>query len=543
MAEPVALVRDPHKACTVFNRADNVPTNVVYRFVVGEDMQPTPFKPAPAREELNDSFAQELLLKGIFPETGEEVLNRLAELTGRDDNLDEHRFFLVGEGSQIPAEAGDVVRALRFLVACGRDSTPDSTGPGPDILLSTFDPTRAGIELMAWDHKTGGFNFYRTFGSRDTAWVFTGNSRHALGEPTRGAGPFENHRSGALLMKELRAPWIHWHSIDAPVGVDVLEPDDPLRQHSWFTTATGDRLGAVTCEREAARPSIDRWARARFDAIAERGELTETDQTFAQILDTPTVNITSSLQHGDKSVDAPDTPVELPLSFFVDRDAFGSDRGGLAILESEPTLSVSREIYDHTLVEFDVHIDDGAGFSRPGDTHFAFAVPERAYEDHRTVVEARRIGLITDRLAACLLMIDFANPIFSPRRAALRKHVPARANLSDGAAFSDEMANTIVLAASGDNPEAEFAELWQAGDDWKAVSARKLAGFLEALEGAVSTSDGFRDVYRVAISRRKRMVDEMPIAEFGLLFPVSTVEAGQVVMRADATVTLLPPPH
>jgi hypothetical protein len=87
---------------------------------------------------------------------------------------------------------------------------------------------------MAWDHAKGGFNFYRTFVKTDTAWVFAGNSRNALTAATRARAPFESHRSGNVLMKELRAPWIHWHSIDAPVDNDVYAPDDPLRTHPWF---------------------------------------------------------------------------------------------------------------------------------------------------------------------------------------------------------------------------------------------------------------------------------------------------------------------
>jgi hypothetical protein len=36
---------------------------------------------------------------------------------------------------------------------------------------------------MAWDRRSGGFNFHRTVGA-NSAWVFAGNSRHALADPT-----------------------------------------------------------------------------------------------------------------------------------------------------------------------------------------------------------------------------------------------------------------------------------------------------------------------------------------------------------------------
>ena len=62
---------------------------------------------------------------------------------------------------------------------------------------------------------------------------------------------------------------------------------------------------------------------------------------------------------------------------------------------------------------------------RKGDTHFCFLVPERAFEDQAVLREAIEIGLVTKRLAACLLMVDPWNPIFSDRRRALLRHVPA----------------------------------------------------------------------------------------------------------------------
>ena len=59
-----------------------------------------------------------------------------------------------------------------------------------------------------------------------------------------------------------------------------------------------------------------------------RRDTADAEPIFASVLDTPTVNITCRHQHGDRALDAADQPVELPLSFFVDLDAFGADKGG-----------------------------------------------------------------------------------------------------------------------------------------------------------------------------------------------------------------------
>jgi hypothetical protein len=154
-------------------------------------------------------------------------------------------FFLVGEGSQIPftLETETVRRNLRFVVSTGAPGAD-----GPDLLLSCFHPDETDVELMAWDRVTGGFNYYRTVG-QNSAWVFAGNSRHALAEATEGKGPFESHTSGNLLMKELRAPWLHWHSPAASILPSVFASDNPLRNHPWFRAL--EPLGAITCEASA----------------------------------------------------------------------------------------------------------------------------------------------------------------------------------------------------------------------------------------------------------------------------------------------------
>jgi hypothetical protein len=279
----------PHITCAVFNEIPEALTpNIVHHFIVGQDEAPTAFSPADARARLGDAFAQEVLLNGKFPRSGGEVLAELAQLTGRDDQIDRHRFFLLGEGSQIPfsQQTRSLSRGLRFLVACGRGK-PD----GPDIFVSAFHPDEGDVELMAWDRKVGGFNFYRTVGA-NSGWVFAGNSRQALSAPTQGNGPFESHRSGNLLMKELSAPWIHWESPDAHIPTTVFGPTNRLAQHPWFTALEGG--GAFICETDVARPSITRWTRLRFDEIAQAGQVNDPQRILVHVLGTPAVNIVSS---------------------------------------------------------------------------------------------------------------------------------------------------------------------------------------------------------------------------------------------------------
>jgi hypothetical protein len=497
----------------------------IHRFVVGEDTRVRVLDGAAAAAELGDPFATHLLLEGIFPRTAGEVLEELDRVVPAGDPLREGFVFLLGEGSQIPMSAATaaVERRLRFLVARG------ISNDGADVLVSAFHPDTGDVELMAWDRRNGGFNYYQTVGA-SSAWVFGGNSRHALSDPTQGKGPFESHLSGALVMKELRFPWLHWHSFKANILPSVLPKDPPLVGHPWVTATKPD--GAEVCELSVAIPGIRRWTRARFDRLlADDGVIEDPRRIMLQILGTPSINIVTGPQQ--TSALAPGDDVILPTAFFVDLEALS-----VLGLPAPPRFSVPFELYRQNLADFQVRVEDGRGFVRPGDTFFPFAVPETAFEDLAVLEEALRRGLLTPQLATCLLMTDFPNPVFSRRRAALLAHVPAKATLADGAStFSDEMGDAIAAAAPATpqgSPEREFAERWSRRDDVASFGA-ELQAYYDAVTPRLRTQAGYDDYVRLAEARRDR-VRPMPIFESRLLFARTNVPSRAREMRADGSV-------
>ena len=411
------------ESCAAFTRITQpLDPGAVHRFVVGEDAGPSRMGDQAVAQELGDPVATLLFLRGRFPRSAAELVNQLRDAADDGDPLRQHATFVLGEGSQIAFsdETATVDRGLRFLVACGE---PDE----PDVIMSTPTPDGPFVELMAWDRATGGFNYYRTV---DGAWVFAGNSRAALVPSTEGKGPFESHVSGNLLMKELRKPWIHWHSSAGHMIDTVFAQEDTRRRHTWFT----QKQGADVFERAVARPSVRRWTKARFEVRAEPPK-----RVIKQVLDTLTVNLIASPTESRRAVSAGD-PVKMPQTFFVDSEALTEVLG----LPAPPSLSVVAELYAATLRKFEFTLRSRDGFSQPGDTRFAFVVPERAFED-RVVLERAISGkLLTERLAACLLMVDFPNPVFSARRASLLAHVPDAADED----FSEALADAILAAAT-----------------------------------------------------------------------------------------------
>jgi hypothetical protein len=522
--------------CRVFFRTHGLDPKVVHRFVVGEDPEARAMSADEAAAELGDPFATLVLLEGTFPGTAEEVVQAVVAAAPAGDKLHEQMSFVLGEGSQIPVNGApaSLDRGLRFVVTLGASSN----GPpeGPDVFVSAFSPEDRNIELAAWDRKNGGFNYYRGVLDPDTgagpAWLFTGNSRHALSEPTQGKGPFQSHKSGALLMKELKLPWINWDSPNARIVDNVFAPNDPVRKHPWFTKK--EPGGAYALELAAMRPAIDRWAKARFEALlAGGGAIGDPARIMEQILGTATVNLFSSRVKSQTAGAA--TSIDLPSTFFVDADGLGP-----LGLDGPPQLSVAGNLYVESLRKFDVRLegDDGT-VVRKGDTHFAFLVPERAFEDQVVLQQAVEVGLVTKRLAASLLMTDFPNPVFSDRRAALLAHVPATAEVKDGAStFSQEMADAILAAAGSapaDSPEHEFAERWNVGDDFVGPFNALLAGYYAAVAQRLETQGGFDDYFRLAESRRER-VRGMPIFENELLFARTNIPPAVRAMRPDGSV-------
>lgn len=527
-AVTISTAVPPHRPCgELEERSKNLDDEAIHRLILGSDESPHKLSAEDAQQQLGDRFAQLVLLKGVFPRNAGAVLKAFEEAVPPEDPLRVHQFFLVGEGTQVAATPGVVVnRNLRFLATAGQ-------GPGgPDIMLSAFNPDHGTVEVMAWDERAGGFNYYRTVGD-SSAWVFAGNSRHALTSPTRDNGPFESHKSGHFLMKELRLPWVHWDSPTARIVPSILAEHDML-EHPWVNKlAIG---GAYTLEEDVAIPSIERWTKARLDALVA-GQSDETPRRVVeQLLTSLTINLTSSNTSSAAAATGSVDRVDLPDTFFVDSTALSAVLG----LVPAPQPFVSAAIYAQSLQTFGVHLTDDEQFDRPGDTHFAFVVPERAFEDAETLRQAVALGIVSQRLAACLLMVDFANPLFSDRRVQLLQHVP-EAPFDPSKDFSQEIADAIRASAAAQESgtaEHEFSQRWDTGDDFQPSFNALLQGYYDAFAQQLTTEAGFNSYVELAESRREQ-VRGMPIAESPLLFARFNIEARERRMQTDGTVEVI----
>lgn len=416
-----------------------------------------------------------------------------------------HESFVVGEGLQIPwsDKTSSLARQLRIAVAwkkAGKLAVLLSTAP-------PFDDQGIFLQVVGWDDQANHLNFYER---RLGAWIYAGNSTNALTEPTRGKGPFDSHVNGALVMKELKAPWLHWSSM-AAFDLPGVQPTDSLRQEPLFR----EREGAEKLE-QLVRSSVRQWTVQRLNLAIQGGTLSDAPALLRHVLTPTTLNLVASPQESETI--PTDGRLGLPMTPFLDS---GSLFDLVAIPIDPPPLSTQWPFYRRMLVDQGYELRDENGhLAHEGDTHFAFPAFERSLEDQQVVSLMLQRGLLSKRMAACLVMVDFPNPVWSERREALMRHVPASASHSAQgwnleAAMLQAIQNAVVSPAS---PEAEFLELWSVGDDWPTQFGQRITNYLQALQTRLDSWDGFEAIGRLIESQRRR-ARKRPLLEFSLTLP------------------------
>ena len=176
-----------------------------------------------SREEIEtfgDYFTQHLVLQGKAPLTFAGLDDALRALPP-DTRLNVRDLFAVAEGAHFLRSEPPFSANTRLVFVWRKDDSSK-----PDVMLSTVaapdDPT-ALMQLIAWSESDGAFHYFER--TRDgSGWMWAGNSFHALEPKTRGRGPFDSHINGSLVMKELKFPWVHWHSQADGISRSALFP-------------------------------------------------------------------------------------------------------------------------------------------------------------------------------------------------------------------------------------------------------------------------------------------------------------------------------
>jgi hypothetical protein len=487
------------------------PENFVMRLVVGIDQHPRPLK----KDELNqldDSFANLILKKNLNPLSLNEILSFLDSSSNEENGLPNQNSFLAADGGQImwSQETDNLNRQFRFVVS--RNDKSEEV----QILISSStvpDSKEQFLQLIAWDKSVGAYNFYER---RGEFWFWAGNSFYALKEPSRGKGPFDSHVNGALVMKELKFPWVHWHSMTASINEDVLAPNDELRnERLWI-----EKLGGQEFEIKIAKPGVVKWNESRLEKnISQDNILKNCKDFFRQILETTTINIVTTKEES-KSITA-DLLVRIPETFFFNMDVLMGE------LDLEPNISPICFLGEHylsSLDDFEFHIGD-SNFRFKGDTHFAFLVPEVSFEDVNLISLLLSKKIVSSKFIASLLMIDFSNPIYSSQRKELMKYFPEESTIEDYSLenkFKENIENS-ESALSNNSSEMQFLRNYGIPDsEWKEHFEKQIGNYFEKLKSLIGTKDGFYEIIKLAESRRREFRGT-DLAEFRLTTPITNI--------------------
>jgi hypothetical protein len=481
----------------------------VYRFVLGRDAMPVHVPKDEGRDTLHDPFAQHVLFGDGDPPLSLRTL--LAKLDSA--GITAQRSFVVADGGQIPWSAATEDLERNFRLAIVRQTPGDAQ---PNVLISAsteIDSEQNFLQVIGWDDKAGASQFYER---RDGVWMWAGSGWDALAPDTRGRGPFDSHINGALNMKELKFPWLHWHSPSAAISNDVLAPGDPLRTEPvWVQRSLADDF-----ERTVVRPGIQRWTDSRFARLTAGGVLKNLRDFFRQVLGTSTVNLASSPTSFAAMQGGAD--VRLPPTFAVDVDAL------LGTIGLDPVLAapvVKATVYKSALERFAVRLK-AKDHEFPQDTHFVFVVPEPAFEDLLVLEKLIDLRVLTARLAAAMLMVDFQNPVFSPRRIQLLQYVPDEAQIGAPAAFEATLVGAVrasPAAQTAGSAEQEFlANVDLGADAWRTEYEQRIEAFATALSALCGTPDGFAQTFQLAESRRREFRTRK-LAEFRLTTPFTNI--------------------
>ena len=228
--------------------------------------------------------------------------------------------------------------------------------------------------------------------------------------------------------------------------------------------------------------------------------------------------------------------VALPTSFFLNNDVL------FDVLAVDPPgdfqgMKVTRLIYQSNLDKYAFKLLSGK-FQQLGDTFFGYLVPEASFEDINALEHLIAKRLITQKFAACVMMIDFPNPVFSPIRQVLSKYVPTAGAVQ--ADLSAPIIAAIMQAAAAlpvESAEGQFVANWKLPDDqWKNVFAGRIRDYLAAANTKLTAKRDF-DAYVELAESRRRQFATLPLDEFDLLLPVTSIPHGPSLrMNADGSV-------
>ncbi|KAJ0426754.1 hypothetical protein BJY00DRAFT_306749 [Aspergillus carlsbadensis] len=378
--------------------------------------------------------------------------------------------------------------------------------------------------------------------NNQSAWIYQGSSWDAFDPQKAYLGPFNGHFNGAVVMKELQNPWLHWQSAAGSVH-ECLSPAqiEHFKTKPYLSTsnlALGNTKSADHLE-TIVRRGVTAWnaQRIKHDFKNEDGSLRISPDNIprwvAHLLLTTTVNIHCGerAQPEDKDI------VTVPPSHFFNKDVLAAYQPAAEIYSDFDGISISREHYDSA--------SEQLGLSRLKEVTSFDNVPlrlqvildQRSWEANSVELWAdfdtqgalnfqnikRTVSLMSAKLFNCLMMMDYWNPIYSWKRGTLMQYMPPSATLVNNTYSLDDDSIAALKQSPHasqesdvENVEKEFLDLYENYN--LATMSSRVSRYAERVKERLQTAEGVFDYMLLAESRR-RIYRPLPLNEFGLTLP------------------------
>ena len=469
-------------------------TPMLLSAIVGID---TPVRPMQLEEieALGDPFTTQILLKGKTPMTLTELINEIEALDAPSYPI--RKLFLIAEGGQIKLNQPEFSLNARLVYTWQKDnSTP------PDLMLSTVpvaNHNESLLQLISWSEKDGSFHFFER---KRGFWGWAGNSFTAFDERARGKGPFDSHINGGLVMKELKFPWAHWHSMSNSIPRDAFDADSEFNTNPLFgIISSADKLEPIV------KTGIRRWYKSRIKNDLNGTTLDNVETYTRQLFGSTTVNLISS---GIEFHRIKNDSIALPGTFFYDLDGIEYAASKIDPFQAViPPINIAFDgnMYDAIAREMQLRIVDNCSSGTPikeGDTHFCFTVPERAFEDLEACKQLVQNKFISAKFMLCTLMVDFTNPIRSELRKALMAYAPDNININSDFALENAILSEIQKTEFQNRPEViAFMEYWNESNLLIRVQ-NELKLFMESIQNQMQNEAYAKKLFQLAEFRKQR---------------------------------------
>lgn len=523
-----------------------------------------PMSPDEITSQLNDPFAVTVLRKnaggkGVWPATVPDIVTTVVKA----NPTFVQKNYMVGEGCQIPtsiAPREGTNRDLRYVLDWG------PSGNSPVIFLSAFPPGVPNgtpppfLQVISWDAKKSAYNYYQYVSNNSLdqnvsdntpTWSWAGDSTYARKPATKYKGCFDCHLNGAVIMKELTAPWNNWQSqlgtID-PGVVPAAVAADPIFQNL---------TGAQTFQQDI-QGGVFQYTSKWVQKSVQNGNINAPSELLRRLILTTNVNFasTQTLSAMTQNVTA------LPKDFFLYDSLLN---GVLNLTYAVPQLNLNRSGYNQFMTSNQfvlVNSNPPGAYQQQGDTYFAFFVPVPAYEDTKAIQQLISQKIVSKHFVAAILMVDFQNPVFSAKRSKLMQYalqIGSARIAPDQKDIPTQFAAFVSAAAANQPPcdtthldqctaEQQFLYYWKLPEDnskgnWETACQNMLNGYLTAIGSRITTPAGLNDYMTLSVSRRTQFATYPPInnlKEFSLLLPQTSLGTALFEMHTDGTIGSIP---